>query len=200
MPEPQCAAASADELPADAELLGRIRRGDEAALAALYDRYAGFVLTVALHIVGDRELAEEILQDTFLRCWHGVATYQPARGRVGGWLVGIARHRAIDLLRSRSHQARLREGGVLAEATQGAAPDATDLVLLRAAVTAALADLTAGQRHVVELAYYGGLTQTEIARQLGEPLGTVKTRTRAALDQLRAALRPYFAPQADGER
>jgi RNA polymerase sigma-70 factor, ECF subfamily len=200
MPEPQCAAAPADELPADAELLGRIRRGDEAALAALYDRYAGFVLTVALRIVGDRELAEEILQDTFLRCWHGVATYQPARGRVGGWLVGIARHRAIDLLRSRSHQARLREGGVLAEATQGAAPDATDLVLLRAAVTAALADLTAGQRHVVELAYYGGLTQTEIARQLGEPLGTVKTRTRAALDQLRAALRPYFAPQADGER
>jgi RNA polymerase sigma-70 factor (ECF subfamily) len=199
MTRPLCDSVPAGEPAADDVLLRQIRRGDEAALATLYDRYAGFVFAVALRIVGDRDLAEEILQDTFLRCWHGIETYQPERGRVAGWLAGIARHRAIDLLRGRQHQARLRERDTLSEAAQRPAPETTDLMLLREAVNAALAELTTGERHVLELAYYGGLTQTEIARQVGQPLGTVKTRTRAALDRLRTTLRPYFAPGADGE-
>jgi RNA polymerase sigma-70 factor (ECF subfamily) len=179
--------------PTDDELLRLIGRDDEAALVALYDRYAGYVCAVALRVLGDRELAEEVVQDTFLRCWHGVETYHPGRGRVVGWLVGIARNRAIDALRSRSHQARLREGAELADRPPSGGtgePTATDLVLLRAEVAEALAALPVGQRQIIELAYYGGLSQSEIARALGEPLGTVKTRTRAAMDRLRLLLRP----------
>src|SRR5262245_31681491 len=97
------------EEPSDVELLRRIRLGDESALETLYARYGGIVFTLALRIVGDPELAREVLQDTFLRSWEGRETYDPGRGRVPWWLMGIARNRAIDVLRSRPHQARLRE-------------------------------------------------------------------------------------------
>jgi len=177
----------------DHELLQRIRRGDEPALETLYARYGGLVYTLALRIVGDRELAREVLQDTFLRCWDASAAYDPARGRVPWWLMGIARNRAVDLLRSRSHQARLREQEPLARgAGEPAGPDAHDLLPLRRAVADALRDLSAPQREAIELAYYGGLTQAEIAQSLGQPLGTVKSRTREGLDRLRRALRPLL--------
>src|SRR5438067_7406072 len=86
-----------------------MRLGDEAALEALYVRYGGLVYTLALRIVGDPELTREVVQDTFLRSWDGRESYDPERGRVPWWLMGIARNRAVDLLRSRSHQARIRE-------------------------------------------------------------------------------------------
>lgn len=182
---------------ADAELMERVRRGDEAALATLYDRYGGLILTVALRIVGDRELAEEVMQDSFLRVWNASETYRSSRGQVSGWLIGIARNRAIDMLRSRQHKTRLRERTPLPEPgdedTFGVA-DETDAVATRQAVTDALAGLSMAQRQVVELAYYGGMSQSEIARQLGEPLGTIKSRTRVAMEHLRSALRPYFRP------
>jgi RNA polymerase sigma-70 factor (ECF subfamily) len=194
--------------PSDRELLERVRRRDEAALAALYDRYGGLVFTVALRVLGDRDLAEEVMQDTFLRCWTGVETYRPERGHAAGWLMGIARNRAVDVLRSRQHQARLRERIALPEPdTPGEpeVPDQTDLIVTGQTVAAALGTLPAPQRRVVELAYYGGMTQVEIARTLGEPLGTVKTRTRAALERLREVLRPHLRPesslhQRDGHR
>src|SRR6058998_2495965 len=88
-----------------------MRLGDESALEALYVRYGGLVYTLARRIVGDPELAREVLQDTFIRSWDGRDTYDPDRGRVPWWLMGIARNRAVDLLRSRPHQARLREQG-----------------------------------------------------------------------------------------
>ena len=179
----------------DGDLLDRVRRREEAALAALYDRYGGLVFTVALRVLGDRDLAEEVMQDTFLRCWHGIETYRPERGHAAGWLMGIARNRAVDVLRSRQHQARLRERTSLPEPDAPGEPqtaDETDLIATGQVVAAALRDLPPAQRHVVELAYYGGLTQVEIARTLGEPLGTVKTRTRTALERLRHALRPVF--------
>lgn len=180
----------------DADLLARVRRRDETALAVFYDRYGGLVLTVALRILGDRELAEEVMQDVFLRCWDGAATYRPDRGHVAGWLMGISRNRAIDVLRSRPHRARVREATPLPDPDgpfASSESDATDAIATRHAVATALADLPSPQRRVVELAYYGGLTQAEIAAQLGDPLGTVKTRTRAALDRLRATLRPLLA-------
>lgn len=181
----------------DPELLERIRRADERALATLYDRYAGLVLTVALRVVGDREVAEEILQDTFLRCWNGVETYQTSRGHAAAWLMGIARNRAIDVLRSRHHKGRMRERTPLPEPdapNQPGNPDETEAIAMRQAVSAALATLPANQRQVIELAYYGGLSQSEIAQQLGEPLGTVKSRTRAGMDRLRTLLGPHFRP------
>ena len=181
----------------DVELLARVRNKDEAALAALYDRFGGLVLTVALRVVGEREVAEEIMQDTFLRCWNGAETYQPSRGQVSSWLMSIARNRSIDVLRSRGHRARLHERASLdaaGDVGDPSAPDDIEAIATRQAVAAALATLPIAQRRVVELAYYGGLSQSEIAKHLGEPLGTVKSRTRAAMDQLRVNLRPHFRP------
>jgi RNA polymerase sigma-70 factor (ECF subfamily) len=178
----------------DRALLGRIARQEEAALAALYDRHARVLYALALRIVGDRELAQEVLQDTFLRCWNGAERYDPERGHVVAWLVGVVRHRAIDLLRSRPHQARLRERGALPapDRLAGSREDAADAVALRHTMTTALAALSPGQRQAIELAYYDGLTQTEIARVQGEPLGTVKSRMRSGLERLRASLGPMI--------
>ena len=190
------APASAEAGALDRALLGRIARQDQEALAALYDRHARVLYSLALRIVGDRELAQEVLQDTFLRCWNGAERYDPDRGQVMAWLTGVTRHRAIDLLRSRPHQARLREGGPLPAPDRLAGPrqpDAGETVLLRRAMTTALAALSPAQREAIELAYFDGLTQTEIAQRQGEPLGTVKSRMRSGLERLRAALGPMIA-------
>ena len=179
-------------LVSDEMLLHGTRMRDETALGMLYDRYGGLVYTLALRIVGDRELAEEVMQDVFLRCWHGLEQYDPSRGRLAGWLLGIARNRAIDVLRGRQHQARMRERDPLPESGAGEphVSDSADEVALRAEVTQALAELSQSQRAAIELAYYGGLTQTEVAERLGEPLGTVKTRIRDGLRRLRRLLAP----------
>lgn len=187
------AAVHADDTSRDdRELLGRIRLGDEAALARLYDRYNGLVYALALRVVGDRDLAEEILQDTFMRCWDGAERYDAERGRVAAWLMGVARNRAIDVLRGRQHQARLREREPLvAEGrAEPGVPDATEAVVLHQVVTGALAALSASQREAIELAYYGGLSQADVARVLDAPLGTVKTRMRDGLRRLRDLLLP----------
>jgi RNA polymerase sigma-70 factor, ECF subfamily len=186
----------------DAELMERVRGGDEAALAALYDRYAGLILTVALRVVGDRELAEEVMQDSFLRVWKASDTYRASRGQVSGWLIGITRNRAIDMLRSRLHKTRMRERTPLPEPgdeDRFGVADQTEAVVTRQAVADALAGLSMPQRQVVELAYYGGMSQAEIAHQLGEPLGTIKSRTRVAMEHLRITLRPHFRPDDESE-
>jgi len=173
-----------------------MRLGDESALEALYARYGGLLYTLALRIVGDRELAREVVQDSFLRSWDGRETYDPGRGRVPWWLMGIARNRAIDLLRSRSHQQRLRERSApVLEPLAVHSNDPADAVSERIAVRGALGSLSEGQRTAIELAYYKGLTQTEIAEELGQPLGTVKSRTREAMEQLRGILAPLFRRQ-----
>jgi len=174
-----------------------MRGGSEAALEALYARYGGLVFTLALRVVGDRELAREVLQDTFLRCWDGRETYDSRRGRVAWWLMGIARNRAIDLLRSRPHQARLREQGPLLD-RPGDEADPAGLAGLRQAVAAGLAALPPEQRQAIELAYYAGLTQSEIARELDQPLGTVKSRMRQALDRLRMVIWPLIESDTGG--
>jgi RNA polymerase sigma factor (sigma-70 family) len=188
--------------PGDPELIRRMRLGDESALEALYARYGGLVYTLALRIVGDSELAREVLQDTFLSSWEGRETYDPTRGRVPWWLMGIARNRAIDLLRSRSHQARLREQEHLARETSALAhPNTEEVLLARRAIIDALGGLSTLQREIIELAYYAGLTQAEIARELGQALGTVKSRTREAMDRLRQAFRPLMGSTAEaGQR
>jgi len=183
---------------ADSELLRRMQVGDESALEVLYGRYGGLIFTLALRIVGDPELAREVLQDTFLRCWDGRDAYDSARGRVPGWLMGIARNRAIDLLRSRPHQARLREREPLVGlASEPVQPDAADSIMLRRAVVSALRGLPIAQRQAIELAYYGGHTQVEIARELGEPLGTIQSRTRPAMELLRGVLWPLIEPRRE---
>lgn len=186
----------------DAHLVGAIRRREQVALTALYDRYSGLVYTLALRILGDRGLAEEVVQDVFLRCWDRAETFQLRRGSVAAWLLGITRNRAIDVLRGRLHHARQREQpaydlpGLPDPAWQG---DLGDAMALRDAVSNALSTLPQAQRQVIELAYYGGLTQSDIARLLGEPLGTVKTRTHAGMERLRRLLRPVFIGEMEGQ-
>jgi RNA polymerase sigma-70 factor (ECF subfamily) len=185
------------ETLADHNLLLRIGVRDERALAALYDRYSGLVYTLALRIVGDRDLAQEVLQDVFWQCWQGAGQYDQTRGRVAAWLMGIARNRAVDLLRSRQHQARLREGEALAlpdDRGRLVQQDSSEAVLLRQVVRDALTALPTAQRQTIELAYYDGLTQAEIAQKMEAPLGTVKTRMRDALERLRHRLRPLIEP------
>jgi RNA polymerase sigma-70 factor, ECF subfamily len=183
--------------PGDPELVRRMQGGDETALELLYGRYGGLVFTLALRIVGDPELAREVLQDTFLKSWSGSESYDARRGRVPWWLMGIARNRAIDLLRSRSHQARMREQERLSPQAPETSERGLDVLGVRREMVEALQTLTAVQRQAIELAYYGGLTQAEIARQLGEPLGTIKSRTRDAMDRLRTLLASIIEPKRE---
>lgn len=175
----------------DDELLVLIARGDEPALATLYDRYSGLVYTIALRVTGDRQTAEEVMQDVFQGVWQTAGSYQAGRGACAAWLVGITRHRAIDATRSKRERARTREQtidqGGFAETAGAPDPELTDLDL-REAVRAALDSLPPAQRQAVELAFYGGLTRVEIAERLGEPLGTIKTRMRLGLLKLRDLL------------
>jgi RNA polymerase sigma-70 factor (ECF subfamily) len=176
--------------PPDEELIARVRWREEPALGALYDRYSRLIYTIALRIVGEREVAEEVLQDVFQAVWQSAGSFQP-NGNFSAWLIGIARHRAIDATRSRRYRSRAREEVLDDErvtSTIGTTDGYADALMLRSVVGAALAELPLAQRQAIELAYYGGLTHVEIAARLGEPVGTVKSRMRMGLTKLRALL------------
>ena len=153
----------------DTALLARIAAGDERALAALYDRHGGRAFALACRILDDPEAAEEVVLDVFLSIWRNAAAFTPERGRFTTWLFALVRNRAIDVLRR--HRARPLEARVEAEE-------------LHQAVREALAALPEPQRRVLELAYFQGWTHREIAKYLGEPLGTVKSRLRLALHKV----------------
>lgn len=181
----------------DEALVASVRGGDEDALAALYDRYAASIYSLALRITGDRLTAQEVTQDTFVRLWKHAAMFDRERGAFGAWLFAIARRRALDVLRSRQRQAKvadgtfISDGGTLPEPAQS---DASEQIVLAQVIGQAVATLPLAQRQTIELAYFGGLTQQQIATQTGEPLGTVKSRMRTAMETLRTRLhtmRPY---------
>lgn len=175
----------------DQSLMLGVTQQDEHALKLLYERYSALVFTLALRKLGDRGLAEEVLQDVFFRCWSQAQSYRADAGSVAAWLFGITRNRCIDVRRSRQSQARERERGVLPTPdtlNEPGRPDDAEVVALQLTVRAALDGLTEPQRQAIALAYYGDLSQSEIARRLGEPLGTVKTRMRAAMERLRRTL------------
>jgi RNA polymerase sigma-70 factor, ECF subfamily len=197
----------------DEELLGAVVDGDEVALGELYDRHAENLFRVALLRLGDRGLAEEVLQDTFLALWNRAELFDRRQGSVIAWLSTIARNRAIDRLRALGRRpapvalSALAPAGaddaaaddardsLLASSTPlagvTAAPDPereVDLAELRTEVDRALAGIPEQERQVITLAYYDELSQSEIAERLAWPLGTVKTRTRRALARLRDTL------------
>lgn len=173
----------------DLALVRRVVDGDEAALAALYDRYAGVVYSVAWRVLRDAEAAEEILQDIFYQLWRTAANFDPARGSLAGWLLVTARNRAISHLRRRTlaPQQNLTEQAVVFPFNLESAAMRNQLMTK---VKGALAQLSSEQRQALELAYFEGLTHSEIAARTGEPLGTVKTRLRAAVEALRRTLNP----------
>ncbi|WP_322815818.1 sigma-70 family RNA polymerase sigma factor [Chloroflexus sp.] len=177
----------------DELLIDLIVQREEAALGELYDRYASLVYAIALRITGDRQTAEEVMQDVFQNIWQTAGGFRRQTGAVAGWIIGISRYRAIDTLRSKRERGRSRElTGIEASPHPSTSSDIEHDVeqrILHEAVRAALADLPLPQRQAIEMAYYGGLTQVEIAERLGEPLGTIKTRLRLGLTKLRELLR-----------
>ncbi|MEW5829257.1 MAG: sigma-70 family RNA polymerase sigma factor [Chloroflexota bacterium] len=172
--------------PDDSQLIERVKLGDERAFLALYDRYAGRVHGLTLRILGDPMLAEEATQDTFLKLWSRARQYLAERGTLAVWLLTIARRTALDRLRLESRrpaasQAEDPEDALLALPDRSSLHEESRWRAMRFAVQSLQPD----QRAVLELAYYQGLSQSEIAEVLGWPLGTVKTRLRAALESLR---------------
>lgn len=165
-------------------MLRRLTGGDPAALGEFYDLYAGLVNGLALRILRDAAEAEDLVQEVFIQVWRQAARYDPGRGSPEAWLCTIARSRALDRLRRRA--ARREEPGDPPPASASERPRPEEVL----AVRKALEGLSRDQRAALELAYYEGLTQTEIANRLGQPLGTVKTRMRTALMRLREVLEP----------
>jgi RNA polymerase sigma-70 factor (ECF subfamily) len=176
---------------ADEELMQLVRRGDARAFEAVYERHATAAYSLAYRMTGSRPQAEDVVQEAFLGLWRSGARYDRGRGSVRTWVLGIVHHRAVDALRRMSgHERRRVDDAELGERLP--APERTDVEAARREeareVRAALGALPDEQRHVVELAYFGGFTHSEIAEALGEPLGTVKGRMRLGLGKLRGAL------------
>jgi len=200
----------------DTTLVAAVARGSEDALATLYDRHATLILSTAYRIAGDRQAAEDVVQDVFMALWNRAEHFDPNAGSLTTWLNAIARNRAVDRLRAAGRRPRLvapmpmpdepeaaalerlsREHG--APGTQVVDPELDPVASLdrseaRRAIGGVLSDLPDEEREVILLAYRDQLSQSEIAARLGWPLGTVKTRTRRALARLREALADLYGP------
>jgi RNA polymerase sigma-70 factor (ECF subfamily) len=162
------------------------------ALAELYDRHAPTLLALARRILGSAQDAEDVIQEVFVHVWSQAARYDAARSSVSTWLVLIVRSRAIDRLRNRKVVERTHEASHIAQPPEDASPGGTEAVFIRERrerVRREMANLPPEQRQVIEMAFYEGLTQSEIAAKADLPLGTVKTRTLLAMKKLRSALR-----------
>ena len=183
----------------DERLIKLIVQLDEKALAQLYDRYSRLVFSLALLIIDDRLTAEEITLDVFMRVWQKAGTYRSDQARVSTWLTHIARHHTIDVLRRRSarpdHYAISWDelfAGVAS--TEEEPQEFAELSVSRKHIHAALAQLPVDQKQVLILAYFGGYTQLQIAEILNQPIGTIKTRVRLAMQKLRDSLRDENEP------
>jgi RNA polymerase sigma-70 factor (ECF subfamily) len=175
-----------------AALLAAMARGDKAALAGLYDQLARPLYSLAFRVLSDASESQDVVQDVFLQMWHKAATYDTGRGSVFAWAATLTRNRAIDRVRMRQRRAELLAGSApdLQPAVGGDTDSAGSLWVREkaGAVRAALTQLAPEQQKAIELAFFGGLTQQEIAARLKEPLGTVKARIRRGLLKLRETL------------
>jgi RNA polymerase sigma-70 factor (ECF subfamily) len=171
----------------DAELVARMARGERAALATLYSRHAARLLALAVHILRDRAEAEDLLHDVFLEAWQKAASYSEERGAVSAWLSLRARSRAIDRRRSvpRTRAVSLEALGADGPVDPSSGPAR---IQDQRRLSQAFAVMSADEQQVIVLGYFEGLSSSEIAEQLGTPIGTVKSRTRSALVKLRGAL------------
>jgi RNA polymerase sigma-70 factor (ECF subfamily) len=175
--------------PSDGELIQRVGSGDAGAFELLYRRYARPVFGLALRRLGDRMAAEEAVQETFAALWRSARTYKPERGPGAPWLYAVARNAVVDRARNKSEPA----AEVPETASLELGPeDRAEASYVSWRVHRAIEDLPRSERDVLELAYWGGLSQREVADFLGIPLGTVKTRTRAGLGRLATALEGEF--------
>lgn len=196
MSDPEVAAggpSGSDADRTDRIQMDRLARGELGALDVLYEQYGAMAFSIAYRITGDRSAAEDVVQEAFLGAWRNAGRYVDARGSVRTWLLSIVHHRAIDAIRRRRPTVEL-------PAPEATLPDTltlpdvwadVELRLDRESVRVAMGSISEVQREAIELAYFGGLTQTEIAERTGVPLGTVKGRLRLGLQGLRAALMSF---------
>lgn len=184
--------------PIDPDLVARVGKGDHQAFGELYHRSSSLLFTLALRILSDRDEAADLLQEIYLEVWRKVVRYDAGRGSPMAWLVSMTRSRAIDRLRSRASKGYgmtdpLDQTPATQVQDQMPGPFETHADLeLRGLVAKALAELPAAQQQALELAYYEGLSHTEIAVRLNEPLGTIKTRIKLGMNKLHSALRGYW--------
>ena len=178
----------------DPDLVARAAKGDQKAFETLYDQSISLLFTLAARILDDREEAADLLQEVYLEVWRKGARYDPARGTPIAWLVTLTRSRAIDRLRSRGSKGHGRTNSIeeagaaeLPDGTPGPYEAAADREL-RVAVTKALEGLPEAQQQALELAYYEGLSHTEIAARLNQPVGTIKTRIKLGISKLKVVL------------
>ncbi len=182
-----------DEIAFEVELLRKISQGDRGSLSDLYDRYSTVLYSIALRIVNNEAEAEDLLQDVFIMLWEKAGMYDPSRGKPLTWVISLTRNKSIDRLRSLQRRHRLKdevekESKVI---EMNAQPDSREEVYALEAsrtIRAAVAQLSNEQRQAIELAYFSGLTQSEIAEQLNQPLGTIKARIRRGMIKLRTLL------------
>lgn len=176
----------------DEEIIARVRSGEGWAMSVLYDRYARLVFSLSLKILNDRSAAEETVQEVFVKVWKRCREYDARRGKFSSWLTGIAHNHAIDELRRRRVRPSASEGeddAMDAVLDDGPAPlDLAMQSLEHRRIVEALKQIPDEQRHAIEMAYFEGLTQQEIAERLGDPLGTVKTRMRLGMQKLKTLL------------
>ena len=186
----------------DASLVADMADGDERALASLYDRYASLAYSLSLAILRNEADAQEATADAFAQLWRSASRFDATRGSVQAWVTTVTRSRSLDMLRARGRRARSLERSALEDesglalplSSPSLAPDRrVELVQMQQTVRSAMAALPDDQRSVLELAYFGGYSQSEIAEQTRLPLGTVKTRTRLEMEKLRGALGALWA-------
>jgi len=169
----------------DLVLVAAVRSGDQGAMAALYDRYSSIVYSVALRVLQDTGAAEDVLQDIFMQLWRNPGAFDASRGNMASWLAVIARHRSIDALRRRRPENDIEDVIVSIEPDLASEADHSRAMVK---VRGALETMPPPQRSALEMAYFEGLTHSEIAEKTGEPLGTIKTRIRSGLLSLRKVL------------
>jgi RNA polymerase sigma-70 factor, ECF subfamily len=168
----------------DASLLAQAQRGDEQAMAALFDRYSKIVYSVALRVLRDPAAAEDVLQEIFMQIWRNPTSFIATRGSLGGWLAVVSRNRSIDALRRKRPTEQVEE---MALASNYNLADEAERNSLMEKARGVIHLLPVEQRKTLEMAFFDGLTHSEIAEMTGDPLGTVKTRIRSALTTLRKA-------------
>jgi RNA polymerase sigma-70 factor (ECF subfamily) len=168
----------------DASLLAQVQRGDEQAMAALFDRYSKIVYSVALRVLRDPAAAEDVLQEIFMQIWRNPTSFIATRGSLGGWLAVVSRNRSIDALRRKRPTEQVEE---MALASNYNLADEAERNSLMEKARGIIHLLPVEQRKTLEMAFFDGLTHSEIAEMTGDPLGTVKTRIRSGLTTLRKA-------------
>jgi RNA polymerase sigma-70 factor (ECF subfamily) len=176
----------------ESELVSQLQRKDSKAFGYLYDHYAPSLYGVICRIVGSEEIAQDVLQEAFLKIWNNIEAYEPSKGKLFTWVLNIARNTAIDKLRSKEYKNTQQKDSLASKQARNKSDDNSQQIGEFIGLNDVLRKLRAEHQLIIDMMYFEGYTQAEVAEKLGIPLGTVKTRARAALEHLRTLLREDF--------